>query len=151
MKNIKFWIFIATLFATIFVVFLITYDNSDKQQVQAFPFGNILEEINLASNESFTEVPKNQITMYLPFDFSKNDNLLFAVDVNNNKEYFFITKSLESKEKIQIESLYQNTPNEQNFIFYSDEEYIYIIKSEKYSYMIDGIIKSFIANYENRK
>lgn len=151
MKNIKFLAFVSILFAIVFVVFIINHNNSNKKEIQVFPFDDLLEEINLASNESFDEISSNQITMYLPLAFSTENNLLFAVDVDNANEYFLIANNLDYNQKSQIESLYSNVKEEPNFIFYSDEKYVYVIKSEEYLYMIEGIIDSFIINYENRK
>lgn len=151
MKNIRFLIFISTLTAVTFVVLIIFNSDSNQNQTKDFAFGDILEEINLASNESFTEISQNQITTYLPLTFSTYDNLLFAIDVNNEKEYFLIATNLNYNDKAQIESLYLNIPKDQSFIFYSKDKYVYVVKSEKYSYMIEGIMKSFITNYENKK
>ena len=151
MKNIRFLIFISTLTAVTFVVLIIFNSDSNQNQTKDFAFGDILEEINLASNESFTEISQNQITTYLPLTFSTYDNLLFAIDVNNEREYFLIATNLNYNDKAQIESLYLNIPKDQSFIFYSKDKYVYVVKSEKYSYMIEGIMKSFITNYENKK
>lgn len=151
MKNIKFLVFVSILFATIFVVFIVSHSNLNEKEKQYFPFGDLLEEINLVANERFDEISSNQITMYLPLTFSTENNLLFAVDVDNVNEYFLIANNLDYNQKSQIESLFSNVTEEQNFIFYSDEKYVYVIKSEEYLYMLEGIIDSFIINYENRK
>ena len=152
MKKNRFLIFIAVLLLIIIVILLLLRKTSkEEENVDEFSFGEVFEEIDLASNQSFIEISNTNITQYLPLDFSSYNNLLFAIDVDNKEEYFIIGKNLERSQQSQLEKIYSSSNEEDNIIFYSDDKYIYLIKSEEYSYIIDGIIKSFIVNYENKE
>jgi len=147
MNKTKFLIFVFSFLIVLSIAIIIIDKTKEKKEdvEDSFGLGEIYEEVNLASNESFDIVSKDDITMYLSTDLSDEDDFVYAKDLNNFGEYFFIARNIPLEVQSKLRGLYSKD-EEENFIFYSDEIYTYLIKSSEYSYMIEGIIKSFINN-----
>jgi len=148
MKKYKFLIFISILLLIIGIIITIKLLFKEEQKSEELSFGDVIEEISLASNNNFNQISKNDITRYIPINLSYKDNYIFAVDIDNNDEYFLLANNLTKEQQSQIKQL---SIQKESVIFYSDENYTYLINSEEYLYMIEGIIKSFISNYEKKK
>jgi len=145
MKSKKFLIFISVLIIISIAIIFVINREEKKEEPKGFLFEEVLEEINLAlDGDVFTEILDMRISHYIPI--SKIDNLLLAINHSNENEYFLLGKNLDNEQRLQLESMYSNKGDDSS-IFYSDDEYLYFIKSEQNLYMIEGIINSFIYNY----
>lgn len=147
MNKTKFLIFVFSFLIVLSIAIIIIDKTKEKKEDvdETFKLGDIYEEVNLASNQSFEEISKDKITMYLPVSFSSEEDFLYAVDVDNQNEYFFVAMNLSLEDQTKLKNFRSNKA-EKNFIFYADQKYTYLIKSSEYSDVIEGIIKSFINN-----
>lgn len=148
-KNMKF-IISGFLFGCLIVCLLIInilMGGTEEKKCNNFGLETLVNEINLATNNKFTNVLNDDMSMYVPVAFSTETNYIFSHSDEIGSDYFIIAQSLNESELFDLESFIK-THNR----LYADKqikiethgEYTYAIFSEKYVSIIEGIIRNYI-------
>lgn len=145
MKSFLKFIWIPILLSCLIILFIIL-NNKNKTSCNYFELEDVLFQINLVTNHSFTKVDYSDTLSFIPVDFDENDKFVFAVD-NNQEEYFILGQNLTKMQKFDLKSyidINNDLYSDKTIIFAEHNEYIYVISSDKYNSYIEGIIRSYI-------
>lgn len=136
-------LFICLVTSLLTVHFLNRQNN--KKICPYFELDEVFLEINLVTNNSYL-LSNYEMSLYIPISFSLENNYVFAYDLQN-PGYFLLAKDLDEQSKAELED-YVSTNNklypENKMKFGKNEQYTYIILSDKYDSVIEGIIRSYI-------
>lgn len=149
-KNIKFIIFTLLLVCLILCLLIIKFcvKEPETKNCNNFELETLVNEINLATNNKFAAPLDNDMSMYAPIVFSMETNYVFSHrDDDISRDYFIIAQNLGETEMFELEN-FVKTNNE----LYTDNQikmethggYTYVIFSEEYDSIIEGIIRSYV-------
>jgi len=147
-KNMKFVIFLilVCLIVCLFIVKLFL-NTSKEETCNNFDLNDLVNEINLATNNSFTNLQNSNMSMYIPVSFTKDVNYIFLNTPEKETEYFIIAQNLSENELLDLNDFVEtnNKLYENNQIKMGTHgEYTYAIYSDRYNSIIEGIIRSYI-------
>ena len=147
-KNIKFWVFGVLLICLILCLLMIKNVNNKmvEETCDNFELSELINEIMLSTDNNFMQDIDDNISLFIPITISKNTNYVFLRDEISG-EYFVIGKDLNEKELLDLNSFVEN-----NNKLYVDKKIVsgtygkltYAIFSQKYSSVIEGIIRSYV-------
>lgn len=117
-----------------------------KNNCEYFGFEDIIVEINSATNHSF--LSGRDLTSYIPVSLTKDIKYTFAVNAENEQEYFIIIKDISEKDLKEFKNtLGLINIGEKDLEIKQVGNYTYIISSNQNYSTIDGIIRSFSTCY----
>ena len=140
-KNIVVFAILLSALLSLVVIKFFVKQNSDSS-CELFELDEVLLEINLATNNSFSIADLDVIIQYFPIDFNEESEYLFANNIELSKEYFVIVKNLSLEKLEELKKYVKFNTNE--IVLGTHNEYTYIIFSETYNSTIEGIIRSYI-------
>lgn len=145
-KYMKFIILGVLLLCLISTILITNKLIKNKNTCNNFELSDIVNEININTNHNFESSLRNDIYTYIPIEISDETNYVFG-NVENNTEYYMIIQNLNEKDILELKKFIdiKNSKYEKKQIKMETRgEYTYVILSEKYSTVIEGIIRSYI-------
>ena len=143
---------IALLLVAVIALILLKFNNKKDDEnscIDGLDLQEIYLSISLSTNSVFDIQDESLITNYLPLDFSGLDEYLLATRQDVLDEYFIIIKDLDNE---QIDFLNTVVDNQKNIYperfekakINTHNNITYVIFSDEYSSVIEGIIRSYI-------
>lgn len=146
-KKINFLKIIFILICLLMVSWLILFVVRNKKEMcKTFDFEEVLLEVNLSTNNSFSSLESSEIFKFMPMIFEEGDNYIFAIDKNTG-DYFLLAENLNENQMFDLKSFIDTSNqlhDDKQIFFVERNNYVYAIYSSKYQYFIDGIIRNYI-------
>jgi len=145
-KFIKIFIYITMLICLLSCLCLLIFMRKEEKKCSNFEYSDVLYEINLATNGYYEDTRiEIDVSSYLPVSFDENKKYAFGNNYEEKNEYFLLVENLTKEEKETLKEFVETNIKLENDIKLEEyDKYTYIIASDSYTSIIEGIIRSFI-------